>query len=142
MTATGIYHKHNFLKLRILSEFFAVYPQAMTSNELCEAIGNPASVRSMLAKYKKYRLIKRMPKKAPGHGGCYRYKLTNHGARYYFAYKHRYNLGFDLNQLRHTPKRVDCYFGLTKYGVEVLGLTEDDLLPEEEGEDPEVTVAI
>ena len=136
---TGIYHKYNMLLLRTLSIFIEYRPKRLFIRELAEELDrHPYTLRERIRKYTNSGYISPSAKKKldPVTGRkAHTYSITRKGFQTYLELKHRYNLKFELNRYKKRPKRVNCYFGITKYGALEMGLTPDDIIPEEPADD-------
>ena len=151
----GYYCKQNFLKFIIADVGLFMPKQTFTSVDVEDRTGiHRKKVGNALWHYKKVGIpyFRRLPKKDPN--GLIRWKVTNSGEQAWKAYLMRIKRGFDLNRYStkikrmpthdnfkfEKPKTLDDlrissipqerladYLGLTKYGVEVLGLTPEDL---------------
>jgi hypothetical protein len=105
--ATGIYHKHNVLKMRIMhTVFFAGKP--LTCKEIADNLGLPlVNISTMMRHYHKQKEHKYFRKLKPIKGKAYRYKLTKSGAIYLAKYCWRFHEGFSLSlyKTKKMPKR-------------------------------------
>lgn len=96
--ASGIYHKHNALKFRLLHVGYRVYPKALTAQEFAEKLKVP--VTNVRAQMKHYQDLERkyFRRLKPEKGSrSYRYKLTKFGMTILIRYIGRLNKGFDFN---------------------------------------------
>jgi hypothetical protein len=152
---TGYYHKNNVLKFRILEAAFYLPYETFTTRDIEAVTGiDFKTVGGALGHYHKVGItyFRRMPKKGPGHGHPYRWKLTKKGMVAYNAYLMRIKRGFDLNRRSRKVKRMpsygkfkfekpknledfkllpgqlEGYIGITNRGAEEMGITEDNLL--------------
>ena len=94
---SGIYHKHNFLKFRLMEVCVQIDRQPITTREWSILLNVPInSIESALCYYEKKGIpyFRRLPKKD---GNKYRYKLTDKGFKAYLIYRERILKGFDLN---------------------------------------------
>jgi len=150
---SGTYHKFNCLKFRLLEAAINSNTDIITCHDLARATGLPyGNISRAMSHYalNKFGYFKRLPNKTPT--GGYRYTVTKHGAVTYMNYLRRVKIGFSLNcfdkvpnhmstyrglrkltlkteEDRHvTPDEIAPYIGLSKYGVEEIGLSEDDKL--------------
>jgi len=149
----GYYCKQNFLKFLITDVGLSMPKQIFTSRDVEDQTRiHRKKVGNALWHYKKVGVpyFRRLRKKAPN--GLVRWKVTKSGEKAWKAYFMRIKRGFDLNRyskkitrmpthdtipftkpktvedLKVPPERLADYLGLTKHGVEVLGLTQEDLL--------------
>jgi hypothetical protein len=153
---SGYYCKQNFLKFLIADVSLSMPDQTFTSADV-EALTeiNRKKIGNALWHYKKVGVpyFRRLPKKDPK--GLIRWKVTKSGEQAWWAYFMRIKRGFDLNRCSNKIKRMPThgkfefekpqtaddlnissipkegladYLGLTKYGVEVLGLTQENLM--------------
>lgn len=153
--AVGIHHKYNARKLRLMNAFVQNGNEPMTCRELSEATGiDKATIVDGMKHFMKLKrhYFRRLPNKVKGNnsGGAYRYKITDYGLSIYMQLLKRAKVGVDLNLHRATPNKmphfkfeaVDMkqalsegftdeeiinYIGITKRGVEELGLLNDDI---------------
>ena len=153
---SGYYCKQNFLKFLIADIGLSMPDQTFTSVDVEKRTGiHRKKVGNALWHYKKVGVpyFRRLPKK--DHNGLIRWKVTKSGEKAWWAYFMRIRRGFDLNRVSskitrmsthdkfefEKPKTVDDlkissipqerladYLGITKYGLEVLGLANEDLL--------------
>jgi hypothetical protein len=151
--ATGVYHKYNVLKFRMLEVAYNHRPNPITCREIADELGLPInniSARMRAYTQRKYHYFSRQRKRT--YSGSYRYKITKHGVITYFQYLKRIKLGFDLNQNRRAPKHMTTFDGLkvirfrtkddltltpkqlapyintTRRGVEEFGISDDDII--------------
>ncbi len=111
--STGIYHKRNILKLRVMNALFIhgctnTQNRTMTCKEIAANLGDvpPNHVSRMMSNLheKKAGYFARMK---PAKGSReYRYKLTRKGLEWYTKYMQRILKGLDLNFSRDIPVRV------------------------------------
>jgi hypothetical protein len=103
-------------------------PLVFTTRDLSERSGLPLhSVSDCIYRWQKYhyKYLTRLPKRRTH--GANRYKLRKWGVATYLDWKNRIQRhNFELNRGRYSPKKVDCYFVVNKYG-KFMGLTNDDL---------------
>lgn len=154
---SGYYCKQNFLKFLIANVGISMPDCIFTSVDVENQIGiHRKKVGNALWHYKQVGVpyFRRLPKKDLN--GLIRWKVTNSGVKAWWSYFARIKHGIDLNRCKHAklmptyymfeykrpetlsledvlissvPKeRLADYLGLTKYGVEVLELTQNDLL--------------
>jgi len=155
MTATGIYHKFNGRKVRIMDAFVRNgIENSMTTRQISEATGIEIyTIRQGMLHYMtfKHKIFKKLPSKAKAHMGRkpYRYKITSYGVNCYLKYLKRLKLGVDMNLHKTTPvkmphynfhaidmkqalregitdQEIVNYIGISKQGALELGLLEDD----------------
>lgn len=105
--ATGLYHKHNVLKMRIMhAAFFANRP--LTCREIADMINVPLiNVSAMMNHYQKQSQHKYFRRLKPIKGKAYRYKLTRSGVIYLGRYCLQFHEGFSLSlyKTQKMPKR-------------------------------------
>jgi hypothetical protein len=123
----GYSHLYNARAYKVLEA--AVHsPLVFTTRDLSERSGLPLhSVSDCIYRWQKYhyKYLTRLQKKTTH--GANRYKLRKRGVRTYLDWKNRIQRhNFELNRRRYSPKKVDCYFVVNKYG-KFMGLTNDDL---------------
>ena len=150
---SGFYCKQNFLKFLIADVGLSMPHQIFTSSDVEERTGiHRKKVGNALWHYKKVGVpyFRRLQKKDPN--GLIRWKVTKSGEKAWGEYFMRIRRGFDLNrvsskikrmpthdtipftkpknaeELKVPPERLADYLGLTKYGIEVMELTNGDLL--------------
>lgn len=102
--ATGIYHKFNVLKTRILSAHMVEWPnpgwqRPYTNREVAQKLGVPINkISDAMRHYQKqehHKYFKRLkPLKSTT---AYRYEITKYGIQYLFQYLIRMHEGFDLS---------------------------------------------
>ena len=150
---SGFYFKQNFLKFLIADVGLSMPSQIFTSVDVEKQTGiHRKKVGNALWHYKKVGVpyFRRLQKKDSN--GLIRWKVTKSGKKAWGEYFMRIKRGFDLNRrsnkikrmltfdtipftkpknaedLKVPPERLADYLGLSKYGVEVMGLTQEDLL--------------
>jgi hypothetical protein len=153
---SGYYCKQNFLKFIIADVGLSMPKQISTSVDVEKRTGiHRKKVGNALWHYKKVGVpyFRRLQKKDSN--GLNRWKVTKSGEKAWRMYFMRIKRGFDLNlvssKITRMPsyntipfakpktkedlkissipqERIADYLGLTKYGVEVLGLANEDLL--------------
>lgn len=105
--ATGMYHQHNVLKMRIMhTVFFAGRP--LTCREIADDLNLPlANISAMMSHYNKQKENKYFRKLKPIKGKARRYKLTKSGMIYFKRYCWHYHEGFSLSlyKTKTMPKR-------------------------------------
>jgi hypothetical protein len=155
MTATGIYHKFNGRKARVMEAFVRNgIENAMTTRQIADNTGIDIwTIREGMRHYMSFRhkIFKRLPSKAKTKTGRkpYRYKITDYGVACYLKYHKRIKLGVDLNLHKTKPVKMNHYnfhavnmkeaikegitdfeivnyIGVTKQGATELRLFEDD----------------
>ncbi|WP_319508140.1 hypothetical protein [uncultured Methanolobus sp.] len=126
MTATGVYHKHNFLKLKVFRALFKIYPKYASPNEIAEMINvEPEKVRSMFKHYFRYKYVSRRK------GRCsisnyiaYKYRIKLLGAQTLMRLEGLYIQDRELNLRKwdrgKVPQKIDSYMGLTRAGYEKM----------------------
>lgn len=105
------YHKHNFLKFRIL-EVLAWTKEPMTSQDIASGLGvSYGKVNCVLAQYRKKGIpyFIRLPKKTGLRGRTIRYKISKSGIQMYFLCVMRLKRGFNLNFTSTKMKRMPTY---------------------------------
>lgn len=127
--ATGVAHKFNAMKFKILMSVLRNPNLYVTTREIADDIDAPITNVSKIINTwhnRNYGYLSRLPKFHQNQG--YKYKILKHGVRSVIQYKRRMSLGFDLNcTTKHIyPQKVDCYTRITRRGEE-MGLTEEDL---------------
>lgn len=116
--ATGVYHKINALKMRILWAHTMLNiqnndgkPQPHTNQEIAIALGEPrqkiSDAMCCYHKQKQHRYFRRL-KMIGGYNG-YRYQITKSGDRYLWKYLMRMQMGFDLSLGRRVPQTTPQY---------------------------------
>lgn len=106
--ATGIYHKFNTLKFRILLACFDAN-RPLTCREIAEQlVVPPVNVSAVMNHYRK-RDCGYFQQLKPVAGKAYRYKITKKGLKYLAMYAYRLHEGFDLSlsarKIKTMPKR-------------------------------------
>jgi hypothetical protein len=154
LVRTGYYHKNNVLKFRILEAAFHLPLETFTTRDIEAVTGiDFKTVGGALGHYHKVGIgyFRRMPKKGPGHGHPYRWKITEKGFYAYKKYLMRIKRGFDLNRrstkikrmpsygkfkfkkpesledYKLLPGQLEGYIGITRLGAEEMRITEDNL---------------
>lgn len=64
--ATGVRHRYNFLKFRILTALFEAYPDALTTRDIVDQLGVPQNhVSRILSNWidRQYKYVRRLKKK-------------------------------------------------------------------------------
>jgi hypothetical protein len=137
---------------------FTFKTNAFTTIDMGEALGLPYQRISSAISHHRHRktgFLRKMPKKeedSEGKKQRIRYKITTKGIEAYVEFLHRIKKGFDLNRKRPYPKKMSTYgqfpyvkldprkgnmllpeqfapyYGITRYGSEERGLTEDWIL--------------
>jgi hypothetical protein len=137
---------------------FTFHNKAFTTIEMGEALGIPYERISSAISHHRHRktgFFRKMPKKEEDNEGKkqrIRWKITEKGIEAYVEFLHRIKKGFDLNRKRPYPKKMSTYgqfpyvkldlrkgnmllpeqfapyYGITRYGSEKCGLTEDWIL--------------
>lgn len=144
--ANGIYCKHNVLKHGVLGSFIINLQSGgagiLTAHGVSDISGiEYQRVLDCFYHWKKennYPYVRRLKKKEDGQ---YRYKITKYGIETFLKLESRIRVGeklgtkFKLNLKRRVKRMKDgeLYYGINRKGIE-MGLTEEDLLPEEEVE--------
>lgn len=102
--ATGIYHKNNILKTRILRAHLAEWPnpgwrRPYTNSEIAEKLGVPINkISDAMRHYQKQEHHKYFKRLKPLKGStAYRYLITDSGIKYLIKYLQRMHDGFDLS---------------------------------------------
>lgn len=108
--ATGIYHKLNVLKFRIMLTCFDA-GRPLTCREIADELGVPLVNISALMNHYRERNCGYFQRLKPikGQGKAYRYKITKKGLKYLAMYACRLYEGFDLSlgarKVKTMPKR-------------------------------------
>ncbi|WMW24686.1 hypothetical protein RE474_11440 [Methanolobus sediminis] len=125
MKATGVYHKHNYLKYQIFDEMINNhFPRYASPNEIAEMIGlEPEKVRDGLKRYLRYGYVGRRRGKCPiMHKTMWKYRVTMLGIETYIKLHGLYVQGRELNLRKRergkVPQKIDSYTGLTRAGYE------------------------
>lgn len=102
--ATGIYHKFNVLKTRILHAHLAEWPnpgwrRPYTNREIAKKLGMPINkISDAMRHYQKQEHHKYFKRLKPLKGStAYRYLITDSGIKYLTQYLQRMHDGFDLS---------------------------------------------
>ena len=123
---TGYSHIFNARAYKVLEA--ALYsPLVFTCRDLADYSGlSLHTVSDCIYRWQKYhyKYLTRLPKKTAH--GANRYKLRKWGVKTYINWKNRIKHNLDLNRQRYSPKKVECYFVVNKFG-KYIHLTEEDL---------------
>lgn len=106
--ATGIYHKTNILKFRIMLTCFDA-DKPLTCRGIADELGVPlVNVSAVMTHYRK-KHCGYFQRLKPEKGKAYRYKITKKGMKYLGLYACRLHDGFDLSlgarKIKTLPKR-------------------------------------
>ncbi|WP_440953572.1 hypothetical protein [Methanococcoides sp. FTZ1] len=114
---TRTYHKHNYLKFKVLQALYDIYPKSVTCNELAEIIGiEKGTIRNRLSVYHHYGYIGRRKGREPGINRLvYKYRLNILGINTYMNLLALYKQGRELNlrkwQRGKSLQKMDSYIG-------------------------------
>jgi DNA-binding MarR family transcriptional regulator len=129
----GYFHSYNVLLFRVLDALMweegIIKKDELSTRELAAILGlQPTDITARIKKYLECRYVVRSRKKYvdPTTGRKVRLmKITKSGIKTYMVLKKRIKLGFELNRQHRRVEKVDTYFGLTKNGVDNLGITQE-----------------
>jgi hypothetical protein len=125
---TGLYHKYNILKYRVLHVLYSAN-EPLTTLAIANKIGiDRKRITDALSHYHRhhYGYTKRLKTKQ---GHYHLYTITKRGTEAYLSYDKRFRSGKSLNRLKLTSEKVDSvldYFGINQSGIK-KGLNINDI---------------